>query len=296
MPTADTSMQGKICMVTGANSGIGKATALGLAKMGATVVMVCRNRTRGEEAQREIKHQSGNEAVDLLLADLSSQQAIRRLAQEFQQHYSQLHVLVNNAGGIFAKRQVSVDGIEMTFALNHLSGFLLTNLLLDTLQASAPARIINVSSQAQTRSINLDDLQSERKYSMLQAYGQAKLAMILFTYALARRLTGTGITVNCLHPGLVATNFMNQAIPPFARMFARPLMSILKRFQITSEEGAQTSLYLAASPEVEGVTGKYFDKCKEKPSVPISYDTSLQEQLWDVSTKLTGLSLATRAE
>jgi NAD(P)-dependent dehydrogenase (short-subunit alcohol dehydrogenase family) len=289
-------MQGKICMVTGANSGIGKATALGLAKMGATVVMVCRNRTRGEEAQREIKRQSGNEAVDLLLADLSSQEAIRRLAEEFQQHYSQLHVLVNNAGGIFAKRQVSVDGIEMTFALNHLSSFLLTNLLLDTLKASAPACIINVSSQAQTRSIHLDDLQSERKYRMLQAYGQAKLAMILFTYALARRLAGTGVTVNCLHPGVVATNFMNQAIPPFARIFARPLMSILKRFQITSEEGAQTSLYLATSPEVEGVTGKYVDKCKEKPSVPISYDTSLQEQVWDVSSKLTGLSLVARTE
>jgi NAD(P)-dependent dehydrogenase (short-subunit alcohol dehydrogenase family) len=131
---------------------------------------------------------------------------------------------------------------------------------------------------------------------MLQAYGQAKLAMILFTYALARRLAGTGVTVNCLHPGVVATNFMNQAIPPFARIFARPLMSILKRFQITSEEGAQTSLYLATSPEVEGVTGKYFDKCKEKRSVPISYDTSLQEQLWDVSSKLTGLSLVARAE
>src|SRR5438270_8839664 len=153
MPALNTSMQGKVYMVTGANSGIGKATAMGLARMGATVVMVCRDRAKGEQAQREIKRDSGNEAVDLLLADLSSQQAIHQLAHEFQQRYTQLHVLVNNAGGIFAQRRVSSDGIEMTFAVNHLASFLLTNLLLDTLKASAPARIINVSSQAQAQSI-----------------------------------------------------------------------------------------------------------------------------------------------
>src|SRR5438128_1150473 len=160
MPTINTNMQGQICLVTGANSGIGKATAMGLARMGATVVMVCRDRTKGEQAQREIKRDSGNEAVDLLLADLSSQQAIHQLAKEFQQRYAELHVLVNNAGGIFAQRLVSIDGIEMTLAVNHLASFLLTNLLLDTLKASAPARIINVSSQAQAYSINMDDLQS----------------------------------------------------------------------------------------------------------------------------------------
>ena len=265
---------------------------MGLARMGATVVMVCRDRTRGEEAQREIKHHRGNEAVDLLLADLSSQQTIRLLAQEFQQRYAQLHVLVNNVGSIVPHRHVSVDGIEMTFALNHLASFLLTNLLLDTLKASTPARIVNVASNAQARSLNLDDLQSEKKYRPMQAYSQAKLATVLFTYALAQRLAGTGLTVNCLHPGAVATNNIDRGIPPAAR----PLTGIIKRFLITPEQGAQTSLYLATSPEVEGVTGKYFVQCKKKPSVPISYDTSLQEQVWEVSAELTGLSVAARVE
>ena len=288
MPTLNTHMQGKICMVTGANSGIGKATAMGLASMGATVVMVCRDRTKGEEAQREIIHHSGNESVDLLLADLSSQQAIRRLAHEFQQRYSRLHVLVNNVGSIFPERQMSVDGVEMTFAVNHLASFLLTNLLLETLKASAPARIVNVASASQSRSIHLDDLQSEKKYRPMRAYGQAKLATVLFTYALARRLAGTGVTVNCLHPGAVATGNIDRGIPPYAK----PLTGIIKRFLITPEQGAQTSLYLATSPEVEGVTGKYFIQCHEKSSVPISYDPSLQQQVWEVSAELTGLSVS----
>ncbi len=296
MSMLDKNMQGKICMVTGANSGIGKVTALELAKMGATVVMVCRNRAKGEETQREIQQQSGNDAVDLMIADLSSQQAIRQLAQEFQQRYSHLHVLVNNAGGAVPQRQMSVDGIEMTFAVNYLASFLLTNLLLDTIQASAPARIINVSSDAQTNSIDLNDLQRTKKYRIFQVYGQAKTALVLFTYALAQKLAGTGVTVNALHPGVVATNFMDHAVPPFAQPFARPLISIFKRFLIQSEEGAKTTLYLATSPEVEGVTGKYFDKCKEKPSVPISYDKSLQQQIWDIGEKLTGLLVPARAE
>ena len=288
MPASNKSMQGKICMVTGANSGIGKATALGLAKMGATVVMVCRNLAKGEESQREIQQQSGNEAVDLLIADLSSQQAIRQLAQEFQQRYSQLHVLVNNAGGAVPERQLSVDGIEMTFAVNFLASFLLINLVLDTIKASTPARIINVSSDAQTNYIHLDDLQRTKKYRIFQAYGEAKTALMLFTYALAQKLKGTGVTVNALHPGVVATNFMDHAVTPFAQPFARPLISIFKRFLINSEEGAKTSLYLATSPEVEGVTGKYFEKCKERPSVPISYDKSLQQQIWKIGEELTG--------
>ena len=285
MPALNTSMQGKTCMVTGANAGIGKATAMGLARMGATVVMVCRDRTMGEEAQREIKERSGNEAVELLIADLSSQQAIRQLAQEFQQHHSQLHVLVNNVGSIFPERRVSIDGIEMTFVVNHLASFLLTNLLLDTLKASAPARIVNVASDAQARSLNLDDLQSEKRYGPMRAYSQAKLATVLFTYALAQRLAGTGITVNCLHPGAVATSNIDRGVPPYAKA----LTGLIKRFLITPEQGAQTPLYLATSPEVEGVTGKYFVRCQEKPSVLISYDTALQEQLWKVSNELTGL-------
>src|SRR6266704_5424053 len=197
MPTVNSSMQGKICMVTGANSGIGKATALALAQMGATVVMVCRDRARGEEARSEITMKSRNNAVDLLQADLSSQQSIRQLVGNFQHHYTHLHVLINNAGAAFpGRRRETVDGLEMTFAVNYLAPFLLTNLLLDLLKASAPARIVNVSSNSHEAGyIKLDDLQAEH-YKSMRAYGQSKLAVVLFTYELARRLQGTGVTAN----------------------------------------------------------------------------------------------------
>src|SRR5437764_13741941 len=199
MATVKSSLQGKICMVTGANSGIGKATALELAQMGATVVMVCRDRARGEEASSEITTTSGNNAVDLLQADLSSQQSIRQLVEHFQHHYTQLHVLINNAGATFpGRRRESVDGVEMTFAVNYLTPFLLTNLLLDVLKASAPARIVNVSSNSHEAGyIQLDDLQAEH-YRSMRVYGQAKLAVVLFTYELARRLQGSRVTANCL--------------------------------------------------------------------------------------------------
>jgi len=209
MPTVKSSMQGKICLVTGANSGIGKATALALAQMGASVVMVCRDRARGEEARSEITTTSWNNAVDLLLADLSSQQSIRQLVENFQHHYTHLHVLINNAGAAFpGRRRETVDGVEMTFAVNYLAPFLLTNLLLDVLKASAPARIVNVSSAAHASgSIQMDDLQAQKRYRPMRTYPQAKLAVVLFTYELARRLQGTGVTANCLHPGFVATRF-----------------------------------------------------------------------------------------
>src|SRR5437762_2712614 len=191
MPTVNISMQGKICMVTGANSGIGKATALALAQMGATVVMVCRDGARGEEAQNEITTKSRNNAVDLLQADLSSQQSIRQLVENVQHHYTQLHVLINNAGASFPGRRETVDGLEMTFAVNYLAPFLLTNLLLDMLKASAPARIVNVSSNSHEAGyIAMDDLQAEQHYSNMRAYGQSKLAVVLFTYELTRRLQG----------------------------------------------------------------------------------------------------------
>src|SRR6266571_796457 len=207
MPTVNNSMQGKICMVTGANSGIGKATALALAQMGATVVMVCRDRARGEEARSEITTKSRKNAVDLLQADLSSQQSIRQLVEHFKHRYTQLHVLINNAGAAFTGRRETVDGLEMTFAVNYLAPFLLTNLLLDVLKASAPARIVNVSSNSHEAGyIQMDDLQAEH-YRSMRVYGQAKLAVVLFTYELARRLQGTGVTDNCLHPGFVATHF-----------------------------------------------------------------------------------------
>jgi NAD(P)-dependent dehydrogenase (short-subunit alcohol dehydrogenase family) len=277
-------MQGKICMVTGANSGIGKATALGLAQMGATVVMVCRDRTRGEAAQSEIKTKSGNNAVDLLLADLSSQQSIRQLVENFKQRYTQLHVLINNAGVCMLTRRETVDGLEMMFAVNQLAPFLLTNLLLDVLKASVPARIINVSSSAHEAGyIKLDDLQSKKHYRFMRAYGQSKLAVMLFTYELARRLQGTGVTANCLHPGFVTTNIGQSGVGPVGRAVAK---FIVFRFGISPEEGAKTSLYLASSPDVEGVTGKYFVKSIPRRSAPISYDESLQRQVWEESAKL----------
>jgi NAD(P)-dependent dehydrogenase (short-subunit alcohol dehydrogenase family) len=287
MSVSSAAMTGKICMVTGANSGLGKATALGLAQMGAHVIMVCRDRARGEQARDEIKQHSGNAEIDLLLADLAAQESIRQLVQDFTQRYDRLHVLINNAGSVFLRRQLSVDGIEMTFALNHLAGFLLTNLLLDTLKASAPARIVNVSSIAQAEGfIDFDDLQANKEYRMMRAYAQSKLANVLFTYELARQLEGTGVTVNCLHPGTVATNIWGQPLPGFLKPLGATLA---KFFGTTAEEGARTSLYLASSPEVEGVTGKYFYKCKERPSAEISYDVSVQQKLWKKSAEMTGI-------
>ena len=286
MPIMNTSMQGKICMVTGANSGIGEATALGLAQMGATVVMICRDQTKGEEAQNQIKTKSGNNAVDLLLADLSSQQSIRQLVENFQQNYTQLHVLINNAGVFMMSRKATVDGLEMTFAVNYLAPFLLTNLLLDKLQNSAPARIVNVSSEShQSGYIKIDDLQAEKGYRSWNAYGQSKLALVMFTYELARRLQGTDMTVNCLHPGFVSTNIGQSDTAPIVRTLVKFIFSR----GISPEEGAKTSIYLASSPEVEGVTGKYFAKCIPIRSAPISYDKSLQQQLWEQSAKLVNL-------
>ena len=287
MPTVKSSMQGKICMVTGANSGIGKATALALAQMGATVVMVCRDRARGEQARSEITTKSRNNAVDLLQADLSSQQSIRQLVEHFQHHYTHLHVLINNAGAAFpGRRRETVDGVEMTFAVNYLAPFLLTNLLLDVLKASAPARIVNVSSATQEAGyIKLDDLQAEHHYRPMRAYEQSKLAVVLFTYELARRLQGTGVTANCLHPGFVATNIAQRGMGLASRIVTRLIFS----FGISPQEGAKTSLYLASSPEAEGVTGKYFVKGIPQRSTPISYDESLQRQLWEESLKLVNL-------
>ena len=286
MPTVNSSMQGKICMVTGANSGIGKATALALAQMGATVVMVCRDRARGEETRSEITTKSRNNAVDLLQADLSSQQSIRQLVEHFKQRYTHLHVLINNAGAAFTGRRETVDGLEMTFAVNYLAPFLLTNLLLDVLKASAPARIVNVSSASHKSGyIQMDDLQGEKHNRSMRAYPQSKLAIVLFTYELARRLQGTGVTANCLDPGFVATNIGQTG----ASLPVRLLIKLIGSFGTSPEKGAKTSIYLASSPEVEGVTGKYFVKSLPKRSAAISYDESLQRQLWEQSAKLVNL-------
>jgi retinol dehydrogenase 14 len=275
----------KVCLITGATSGIGKATAMGLANLGAVVVMVGRDRGKGEAAMAEIKELSGNASVDLMLADLSSQDEIRRLADEFKKAYPRLDVLINNAGVFLSRRITSADGIEMTFAVNHLAYFLLTNLLLDMLKASAPSRIVNVSSGAQSNgTIDFDDLQGEKEYKGAKAYSQSKLANVLFTYELARRLEGTGVTANCLHPGAVRTNFGSGSSGFFGFMVRalRPLM-------ISPEKGAQTSVYLASSPEVEGVSSRYFVKKAETRSSDESYDERIARRLWEVSAELTNL-------
>ena len=285
MERPDSGMRGKVCLVTGGSSGIGQATALGLANMGATVIVVGRDRSRGEAVVAEIKQKSNNDAVDLMLADLSSQASIRRLAEDLKDRYQQLHVLINNAGVFISKRTVTVDGIETTFAVNHLAPFLLTSLLLDVLKASAPARIINVTSSGErSGTINFDDLQGEGRYSGIRAYNQSKLAMILWTYELARKLEGTGVTANCVHPGVVVTNLGRGSSGSFGL-----LLRLMRPFFSSPEKGAETSIYLASSPEVEGVSGKYFAKKAEAKSSERSYDAATARRLWQVSAEMTKL-------
>jgi NAD(P)-dependent dehydrogenase (short-subunit alcohol dehydrogenase family) len=279
-------MQGKICLITGGTNGIGKSTAQKLARMGATVVIVGRNAQKTAQVVEEIRTISGNKNVDSLLADLSSQQEVRNLADEFKSRYSQLHVLLNNAGGVFMQRQLSVDGIEMTFAFNHLAYFLLTHLLLDTLKASTPARIINVSSDAHSSGkIEFDNLQGERNYSS-RAYGNSKLANILFTNELARRLEGTGVTVNALHPGFVATGF-GKNNPGLLMKIIRAAVPLIAR---SPEKGAETSVYLATSISVEGMTGKYFYNSQAIPAAAQATDRTVAKKLWDVSTEMVHLA------
>jgi len=275
-------MQGKICLITGGTNGIGKSTAQELARMGATVVIVGRDAQKTSQVVEEIRAASGNTTVDSLLADLSSPQEVRRLANAFKSKYSHLHVLLNNAGAVFMQRQLSVDGIEITFALNHLASFLLTNLLLDTIKASAPARIINVSSDAHTSGkIEFDNLQGERDYSP-KAYDNSKLANILFTMELARRLEGSGVTVNALHPGFVSTGF-GKNNPGFLMKIIRAVVPLLAR---SPEKGAETSIYLASSPEVQSITGKYFVDCKVTQPAPQASDMVVARKLWDVSSEM----------
>lgn len=286
MTFLDRSLNGKICMVTGATSGIGKVTARELAQMGATVIIVGRNPEKSENAVKQIRRETGNPAVEFMLADLSSQKEIRQLVQDFKKRYDRLHVLVNNAGSIFLARRESVDGIEMTFALNHLGYFLLTNLLIDVLQASAPSRIINVSALLHKwAKINFDDLQNREMYIGVRAYPQSKLCNLYFTYELARRMEGTGVTANALHPGVVATNLgVND------NRFGRVMRRLINFALINPEEGAQTIIYLAASPDAQTVTGKYFVKQKAVSSSQASYNQAVASRLWCVSAELTGLA------
>ena len=280
-------MNDKVCLVTGGTNGIGQAAAQALAQMGATVVIVGRDAQKAARVTEEIKAVSENQNVNWLMGDLSSQQDIRCLAAEFKTKYSQLHVLLNNAGGTFTTRQVSVDGIEMTFALNHLAYFLLSNMLLDTMKASAPARIINVSSDAHSGGkIDFDNLQGERSYSSFGPYGNSKLANILFTSELARRLEGTGVTVNALHPGFTSTGF-GKNNPGFLMKIMGVVIPLVAR---TSEKGAKTSIYLASSPQVQSITGKYFVDCKVTQPAPQASDRTVARKLWDVSAEMVQLA------
>jgi NAD(P)-dependent dehydrogenase (short-subunit alcohol dehydrogenase family) len=282
------SLEGKTCMVTGATSGIGQATALGLARLGARVVVVGRNPEKCTRIVKDIRQQSGNQNVDCLLADLSDQAQIHKLALEFQESYPHLHVLVNNAGGFFLRRQESIDGLEMTFALNHLNYFLLTGLLIKVLKGSAPARIVNVSSESHRKArLDFSDLQMKRNYRPMQAYGRSKLANILFTRELARRLEGSGVTANALHPGFVATNIGGNN-----GLLARLVMPLIHLRAISPQKGAETSIYLASSLEIANVSGEYFIRRKSVRAGEAAYDDQAALQLWNASQEMTGESWA----
>lgn len=279
-------MENKIILITGANSGIGKATSTALAEMGAHVVMMSRDPVKGEIAREEVVRISRNNQVDLMQCDLASLQSIRTFAGEFTAKYSHLDVLINNAGIFTSKRMETTDGFEYQFGVNHLGHFLLTSLMLDLLKKSMPSRIINVSSGAHFGGrIDFGDIHLEHKYSAWKSYAQSKLANILFTYELAHRLTGTGVTANCLHPGFVNSRFaLNRTSGK-----PHPLIRLLKPFTIKPSQGAETSVYLAASPEVERISGKYFANRKEKSSSKASYDLQSAEKLWNLSEILTGI-------
>jgi retinol dehydrogenase-14 len=277
-------MTGKTVLITGGTSGIGKASAVGLASMGARVGITGRDRARAEAAAAEISRASDNALVDVFVADMSSQAEIRSLAAEVLAAYPRIDVLLNNVGGFWAHRHVTADGLEHTFALNHLAPFLLTNLLLDRLEASAPARVITVSSNAQSMGkIDFDDLQGEREYSGSRAYNQSKLANVMFTYELAKRLDGTGVTATALHPGLTSTNF--SAEDPSLGW----LVKVMRPFMKSPDEGAETPVYLASSPAAEGLTGQYFANRKAKKSSAATYDRAATARLWQVSADLVGL-------
>ncbi len=279
-------MSGKTCLITGATAGIGFVTAKELARMGCAVTIIGRNQAKCASTAAAIKEETQNQSVDYLLADLSSQNEVRLLADKVKKRHSKLDVLINNAGAINFFRNRTVDGIESTFAVNHIAYFMLTNLLLDLLTASAPARVVNVSSDShrRARTLNVDDLPDPKRYFGHRAYARSKLSNVLFTYELVRRLEGTGVTANALHPGLVSTNIMaNNGLLGKISNF------VLGFRGISVEEGAKTPIYLATSPEVEGVTGKYFVKNTVFLSSKASYDGAAAARLWELSAQLTSI-------
>jgi retinol dehydrogenase 14 len=281
------SLGGRTALVTGATSGLGFHVAMELARLGAEVVMTARDPGRGEAAAREVRSRSGSNAVSLLLCDFAAQADVRRLASEVHAACPRLHVLVNNAGSVSPARSVTRDGLEQTFAVNHLGYFLLTNLLLDLLVKSAPSRIVNVASVAHRHgTLDFDDLQYERGgYGIMKAYSRSKLANVLFTFELARRLDGRGVAVNCIHPGAVATGIWSHA--PW---FARPVLAVARRFMLKPEEAAAAVVRLAASAQVEGRTGGYYERYEAVRPSRLAQDEALARRLWDVSARLVHLA------
>jgi NAD(P)-dependent dehydrogenase (short-subunit alcohol dehydrogenase family) len=285
MTMISTEMNGKTVLITGATSGIGRETAFGLAAMGAKVVILARNDEKAREVVKEIKDRTGNGETEFIRCDLASLDSVRKAAEEFRSKFRRLDVLIDNAGMVLGKRRITVDGFEYTFQVNHLAHFLLTNLLLDLLKGSAPSRVIVVGSAAHSSAhLDFTDLMLEKKYSAFRAYGRSKLANLVFSFELARRLEGTGVTANCLHPGVVRTNFGHQT--GGGAMVLYPLLS---PFMISARKGALTSIYLASSPDVADVTGKYFSRRRVRRSSRDSTDLEIGRRLWDVSAKLTCL-------
>jgi NAD(P)-dependent dehydrogenase (short-subunit alcohol dehydrogenase family) len=276
-----------VVIVTGANAGMGKATSIALARTGATIVMLSRSRERGEKAVNEVRSLTGNNSVELMLCDLGSLESIENFCREFKSRHSRLNVLVNNAGAIHRNRHETVDGYEATFGVNHLGHFLLTNRLLDLLIASAPSRIINLSSSEHRKGIiDFEDINLTKNYSLKRAYRQSKLANVLFTYELAERLKSTGVTANCVHPGVIHTGMTIKFCVDggYGKFVAR----ILRPFFRSPDRGAETAIYLAISPKAEGVTGKYFYRKKPVSSSKRSYIKADAKKLWDLSEKMTG--------
>lgn len=282
-----TDLGGKTVLITGATSGIGLKASIAMARMGARVVMVGRDPSKTTQKVAEVRTASGNSMVDSLLCDLASQAQIHALADSFLSRYDRLDVLVNNAGTVYARRTLTEDHLEATFAVNYLSVFLLTNLLLDRLIRSAPARVVNVASNGHYGgTLDFNDLGFERGYQIMRAYSRSKLAEVLFTRELARRLQGTGVTVNAVHPGAVATNIWDRA-----PAFTRPIFALAKRVaMISPEAGAATIVYLASSPDVEGQTGLYFEQNRPKTPSRLAQDDALAARLWDESARLVNLA------
>jgi NAD(P)-dependent dehydrogenase (short-subunit alcohol dehydrogenase family) len=278
-------MTEKTVLITGANQGIGKASAMALGKMGASLVLVCRNETKAREAIADIE-KAGARNVELIVGNLASQADVRRVAAKFISGHERLDVLMNNAGVLVPSRRTTVDGIEETLAINHLAPFLLTNLLLDVLKKTPRARIVNVSSRAHGGArIHWDDVQLGRGYSANKAYGQSKLCNILFTRALAKRLESTGVTANSLHPGVIASGFGHT----YGGIISA-VLNLAKPFLLTPEVGAKTPVWLASSPDVDGITGKYFAKCKEVKPSPRALEEGAPERLWKISEGLSGIA------